>query len=109
MRILGIDPGTATTGWGLIDVNGNQSLVDSWGLIETSKDSSVENRLEKIYKETSDILKRLSPDVFVFEKIFFATNAKTVIAVGQAQGVMLLAASKAKTKIESMLREPLKR
>ncbi|MCX6706231.1 MAG: crossover junction endodeoxyribonuclease RuvC [Candidatus Woesebacteria bacterium] len=101
MRILGIDPGTATTGWGLIDVTGNQSLVDSWGLIETSKDSSVENRLEKIYKETSDILKRLSPDVFVFEKIFFATNAKTVIAVGQAQGVMLLAASKAKTKIES--------
>ncbi len=92
MRILGIDPGTATTGWGLIDAIGKRSTVDSWGLIETDKDSSVENRLEKIYKETAAILKKLSPDVFVFEKIFFATNAKTVISVGQAQGVMLLAA-----------------
>jgi len=101
MRILGIDPGTATTGWGLIKVNGEQCTVDSWGLIETNKDSAVEKRLEKIYKETTAILKKLSPDVFVFEKIFFATNAKTVISVGQAQGVMLLAASKSKIKIES--------
>ena len=101
MRILGIDPGTATTGWGLIKVNGEQCTVDSWGLIETNKDSSVENRLEKIYKETLAILKKLTPDVFVYEKIFFATNAKTVIAVGQAQGVMLLAAARSKLPVTS--------
>lgn len=101
MRFLGIDPGTATTGYGLIEIEDKNLKVLEWGLIETSKDSSVENRLEKIFKETTDLLKKLSPDVFVFEKIFFATNAKTVIAVGQAQGVMLLAASKSKIKIES--------
>ena len=101
MRILGIDPGTATTGYGFIDSSNGENKVIEWGLIETDKNSSVENRLEKIYQETSELLKKLIPDVFVFEKIFFATNAKTVIAVGQAQGVMLLAASKAKIKIES--------
>jgi crossover junction endodeoxyribonuclease RuvC len=101
MKIFGIDPGTATTGWGLIETNGKQCTVDSWGLIETNKDSSVENRLKKIYKETAAILKKLSPDVFVYEKIFFAANAKTVISVGQAQGVMLLAAARRKLPVIS--------
>lgn len=101
MRILGIDPGTATTGYGFIDSVKGVNKVIEWGLIETDKESKTEDRLNKIFKETSAILKRMAPDVFVFEKIFFATNAKTVIAVGQAQGVMLLAASKSKTKIES--------
>ncbi len=101
MRILGIDPGTATTGYGFIESIGSDNKVIEWGLIETAKDSKTEDRLNKIFKETSQLLKKLSPDVFVFEKIFFATNAKTVISVGQAQGVMLLAASRYKIKIES--------
>lgn len=101
MRILGIDPGTATTGWGVLEVISDNLKVIEWGLIETSKEEKVENRLSKIYEETSAILKKFTPDVFVFEKIFFATNAKTVISVGQAQGVMLLAASKSKIKVES--------
>ena len=99
MRILGIDPGTATTGFGLIDChNGVQDVIE-WGLIETTKESLKEKRLEKIYKETLEIIKRLAPDIFVMEKIFFANNAKTAIAVGQAQGVMLLAASKLKIRV----------
>lgn len=101
MRILGIDPGTATTGFGLIEADLNGSTVVEWGLIETDKDILPEIRLEKIFKETSELLERLQPDIFAFEKIFFATNAKTVIAVGQAQGVMLLAASRAKLKVVS--------
>lgn len=101
MRIFGIDPGTATTGYGLIDFIEGKSRVIEWGLIETDKESKTEERLNKIFKETSQLLKKLTPDIFVFEKIFFATNAKTVISVGQAQGVMLLAASKSKIKIES--------
>jgi crossover junction endodeoxyribonuclease RuvC len=100
MLILGIDPGTATTGYGLVESNGNGATkVISWGLIETDKNGFKENRLETIYKETLIILKANKPDLFVMEKIFFATNAKTVIAVGQAQGVLLLAASKAKVKV----------
>ena len=99
MLILGIDPGTATTGFGLIDChNGVQDVIE-WGLIETTKESLKEKRLEKIYKETLEIIKRLAPDIFVMEKIFFANNAKTAIAVGQAQGVMLLAASKLKIRV----------
>lgn len=97
MIILGIDPGTATSGYGLIEVNSNGLKVIKWGLIETNKDSLKEARLLKIYKETLELLKIYKPDVFVFEKIFFFNNAKTVIAVSQAQGVMLLAASKTKT------------
>lgn len=100
MLILGIDPGTATTGYGLIHVTGNKLRVKNWGLIETDKNGLKENRLQKIYTETLALIKLHKPDIFVFEKIFFATNAKTVIAVGQAQGVMLLAASHAKVKVE---------
>lgn len=101
MRILGIDPGTATTGYGFIDSLNGENKVIEWGLIETSKDTKTEDRLNKIFEDTLVILKKFTPDVFVFEKIFFAANAKTVIAVGQAQGVMLLAASKTKIRIES--------
>jgi crossover junction endodeoxyribonuclease RuvC len=99
MLILGIDPGTATTGYGVVRLNGKGNEVVSWGLIETGKDGLKENRLDFIYEETLKLIDKHKPDVFVFEKIFFATNAKTVIAVGQAQGVLLLAASKAKVDV----------
>jgi len=99
MLILGIDPGTATTGWGLLEVSDHKLKVHNWGLIETDKNGFKENRLQTIYIETLSLLKTHSPDIFAMEKIFFATNAKTAIAVGQAQGVMLLAASKSKVKV----------
>lgn len=99
MRILGIDPGTATTGFGLIEVNGKSLTVKEWGLVETDKESLPEKRLEIIFRETTNLIKKYAPDIFAFEKIFFATNAKTAIAVGQAQGVMLLAASRCKIKV----------
>jgi len=100
MLILGIDPGTATTGFGLVNLNGKGNEVVDWGLIETDKKLLKETRLDFIFEETLNLINKHKPDVFVFEKIFFATNAKTVIAVGQAQGVMLLAASKTKVKVE---------
>ena len=100
MLILGIDPGTATTGFGLVELNGTGNEVVEWGLIETDKKLLKEARLSFIFAETFRLIKKHKPDVFVFEKIFFSRNAKTVIAVGQAQGVMLLAASKAKVRVE---------
>ena len=100
MLILGIDPGTATTGYGLVRLNGNGNEVVKWGLIETDKDSLKEKRLDLIFEETLRLINLYKPDVFVFEKVFFSNNAKTVIAVGQAQGVMLLAASKTKVHVE---------
>jgi crossover junction endodeoxyribonuclease RuvC len=100
MLILGIDPGTATTGFGLVRLNGEGNEVVEWGLIETDKKLLKEKRLDYIFKETVNLINKHKPDVFVFEKVFFANNAKTAIAVGQAQGVMLLAASKTKVKVE---------
>lgn len=100
MIILGIDPGTATTGFGCIEVTdvtamtGEGLKVIEWGLIETNKELKKEERLEIIFEKTLKLIEKFSPDAFIFEKVFFANNAKTVIAVGQAQGVMLLAARK---------------
>lgn len=99
MLILGIDPGTATTGYGLVRKNGKGNEVVKWGLIETDKSLLKERRLDFIFEETLRLINLHKPDVFVFEKVFFANNAKTVISVGQAQGVMLLAASKAKVEV----------
>jgi crossover junction endodeoxyribonuclease RuvC len=100
MLILGIDPGTATTGFGLVRLNGNGNEVVEWGLIETDKKLLKEIRLDFIFEETVKLIKKHSPDVFVFEKVFFSSNVKTAIAVGQAQGVMLLAACKTKVHVE---------
>ena len=96
MIILGIDPGTATTGFGCIEVTdvtamtGKGLKVIEWGLIETDKSLLKEERLEIIFEKTKTY-RKVFPDAFIFEKVFFSNNAKTVIAVGQAQGVMLLA------------------
>lgn len=99
MLILGIDPGTATTGYGLIKKEKVGYKVIDWGLIETQKDTTTSERLEVIHTEMLALLEKHSPDVMVIEKIFFATNAKTVISVGQSQGVILLAAAKSKIKV----------
>ncbi len=100
MIILGIDPGTATTGYGVVEVNKNgKPQVIDWGLIETKKEGPKEKRLSIIYSQAYNIIKNYLPDVFVIEKVFFATNAKTAIDVGEAQGVLLLAASMTKTKV----------
>lgn len=99
MLILGIDPGTATTGYGLIKViSKDEYEVVKWGLIETDKNGSPGKRLGKIYKKLASIFDEHSPDVMAIEKLFFARNAKTAIRVGQAQGVMLHCAASYKTQ-----------
>jgi len=100
MKILGIDPGTATTGYGVIKVNKNKKLeVLKFDLIETDKNGSPSKRLETIHKEMLQIFKKYKPDVMAIEKLFFAANAKTAIRVGQAQGIMLLAAANNNTEV----------
>lgn len=86
MLVLGIDPGTATTGYGLIKKEDNKLEAVEWGLIETDKESLLGKRFINIYTQVSDLIKKFKPDVVAMEKIFFATNAKTAISVGQAQG-----------------------
>lgn len=99
MLILGIDPGTATTGYGLIKIEkGKECEAVAWGLIETDKNGSPGKRLSNIYKDLSKIFDKHSPDVMAIEKLFFARNAKTAIRVGQAQGVMLHCAASYKAE-----------
>lgn len=100
MLVLGIDPGTATTGYGLIKKNGQEvpTFVDA-GLIETNKNGHPGERLAGIYRETSLLLKKYKPAVMAIEKIFFFINKKTVIRVSQAQGVLLLAAEDANVPV----------
>jgi crossover junction endodeoxyribonuclease RuvC len=92
MRILGLDPGIGRTGWGIIEVQNANLTVISYGCIETSPGFSIEQRLEVLYDKISAILEKDSPETFAIEELFFNTNAKTAMVVGQARGVVLLAA-----------------
>lgn len=93
MKILGIDPGIGRAGWGVIEVQNSKLKVQSYGCIETSKDESTEKRLRTIYEELTAIIKSEKPDVVAVENLFFSTNSKTAMIVGEARGVILLAAS----------------
>lgn len=100
MLILGIDPGTATTGFGFVKVTRRGYEAVEYGLIETEKNGSPGKRLTKIYKEMSSLLlKKHSPDVVAIEKLFFAANAKTAMSVGEAKGVLILAAARSKIAV----------
>lgn len=99
MLILGIDPGTATTGYGLLKVKSTGYEVLDFDLIETDKNGAPEKRLLIIHTQITKIIKKFNPDVMAIEKLFFATNAKTAMRVGQAQGVMLFSAAKSKIKV----------
>src|SRR5688572_18268148 len=93
---LGIDPGTATTGYGLVRLMPDGELVAvSFGIISTDKDETPSARLEKIFDELNKIIKKNKPETAAVEKLFFARNVTTGIAVGQARGVVLLALQKA--------------
>ena len=95
MIILGIDPGTATTGYGVIEEKGgNLSLID-FGVILTKPDHTLEQRLEILYDQLSDIIDEYNPDEIAIEELFFSTNVKTAMSVSHARGVILLATQKA--------------
>ena len=99
MKILGIDPGTATTGYGLIEKAGSKYTLIDYGVVLTPAKIELHHRLNSIFDELTEIIKRHQPDEVVVEELFFATNAKTAISVGAARGVILLAAQKQKVPI----------
>jgi crossover junction endodeoxyribonuclease RuvC len=94
MRILGIDPGLQTTGISVIECQtGGVYRTLYCSCIETLKDKKIEQRLSEIYSFINDIILKFKPYCLAVEEIFFSSNAKTVINVGQARGVVLLCAS----------------
>lgn len=91
MRILGIDPGYAIVGFGVVDYeDGNYSVVD-YGVFETSKEESMPSRLAITYKSIKDLIDKYKPDCMAVEELFFFKNQTTVIPVAEARGVVLLA------------------
>ncbi len=100
MRILGIDPGTATTGYGVIEVDGDASIkLIKFGWISTDKKLEANLRLKSIYQQMLRLLKEVTPDVVAIEKLFFYNNAKTAMKVSEAMGVLRLAAVQMGVKI----------
>lgn len=96
MIILGIDPGTATTGYGLIKKEGQNFKMIDYGCILTPAKTPLPDRINQIFDELTKIIKDNKPDQVAVEKLFFAKNTKTAIDVAQARGVILLAITKSK-------------
>ena len=95
MRIIGIDPGTAITGFGVIEYErGRYAFVDA-GVITTPTGQDMPRRLVTLYEELGQVLRDTRPDQASVEKLFFSTNVTTGIGVGQARGVILLALAQA--------------
>lgn len=89
MFILGIDPGTATTGYGIIEVSNKAYTCVDYGCIETNKNLTLEERLAEIGNDITQIIKQYKPEISAVEELFFAKNIKTAIAVSHARGVIL--------------------
>lgn len=92
LRILGIDPGLATVGFGLVDTDKSKMKLVTCGVITTPAHTSLSSRLDRIFSDMKELIRQFDPDVISVEELFFNTNITTGIAVSHARGVILLAA-----------------
>ena len=99
MIILGIDPGTATTGYGIIKNNPKKISLIDFGCIKTAAGEEMPKRLLKIRKELKKLIREFEPKIMVIERLFFNTNAKTAMTVGQARGVVMLVGAEHKLQV----------
>jgi len=93
MRVLGIDPGIAIVGFGFIDKSGHKLTPVQYGAIQTEAHTPHEERLLQVYESAGALMDRYKPDTVAIEKLFFNRNVTTAFAVGQARGVIILAAA----------------
>ena len=106
MLVLGIDPGTAICGYGFVEAaQGSRLIPREYGSVTTSPKARMQDRLMKLYDEIDVLIKTYRPDAMGVEQLFFNRNVTTAIPVGQARGVVLLAA--AKNNLELVERTPL--
>lgn len=91
MRVLGTDPGTASTGYGVVESDGDQLVAVTYGVITTPPDWSLSRRLQEIFHRLQDLVVEWRPDGAAVEELFFSKNARTALTVGHARGVALLA------------------
>lgn len=95
MRVLGIDPGYAIVGWGVLDYAGNRFAPVDYGAVCTEAGVPFERRLADVYEGVRGVIERTKPEVLAIEKLFYQHNQTTVIGVAEARGVILLAAAQA--------------
>ncbi|MDD4084981.1 MAG: crossover junction endodeoxyribonuclease RuvC [Acholeplasmataceae bacterium] len=93
MLAIGIDPGIAICGYGIVKLEGNRLTPVCYGAILTPKDDKPEDRLKKIYEELTLLIENYKPEIMSVEQLFFNRNVTTAISVGQARGVILLTAA----------------
>ncbi len=93
MIVLGIDPGTAITGYGVVRVENNKNVVLGYGAIRTPSKQATSFRLETIYGGVQELVAEFNPDCLAIEELFFNKNVASALAVGQARGVAILAAA----------------
>lgn len=94
MLALGIDPGTAIMGYGFVESVGSRLIPTAYGAVTTSANARMQDRLMKLYDNLDALIKEYKPDIMGVEQLFFQRNATTAIPVGQARGIVLLAAAK---------------
>lgn len=95
MIILGIDPGLANTGWGVIETRGSVCRARAYGCVSTSSSESIDRRLGKIYEGISKAIEAYAPSQLAIEKIFFGDNSRSALATAHARGAALVAAAEA--------------
>ena len=93
MKVMGIDPGSHCTGFGIVEENKGDLHPVHWGSVRSSSKHSFSDRIKRIYDELVMAMGKFQPDVVVVEDLFYATNVKTVLKLGQTRGVILLAAA----------------
>lgn len=99
MVILGIDPGLANTGWGVVESRGAQCRARAYGCIHTETDQAMPARLRQIHDEIAAVIERYAPQEAAVEEIFFSANARSAIATAQARGAALVACATAGLEI----------
>lgn len=99
MKTLGIDPGTAIMGFGLVESSPRGLKAVEYGCLRTSKNLSPHERLLKLHSELEEIMNDLKPEHVAVEKLFFCSNSKTALSVGEARGIVLLSAAKARLTV----------
>jgi len=101
VRVLGIDPGSETTGWGVVegDRNGQRYSLVEYGIVKLSSSASFSARLLKISRGLEEVIDRLKPDACAIEEAFYSVNPKVTLKLGQVRGVALLAAESAALEI----------
>ncbi len=99
MRVLGIDPGSETLGWGVIEGSGLKYSLIEYGTVKSSPKDAFSKRLLKIYDGVEAVIVKFQPDVISVEEAFYATNVKVALKLGQVRGVVLLLGEKAGLEI----------